>query len=82
MKIRRAKIDQEMIGIRVPADVMREIRILLLDPATGRIGYSRLQNLITELLTDWLEKKKKRIDNVTVETAPVARFEEYDNEGA
>ncbi len=81
MKIRRATTDQEMIAIRVPAEVMREVRILLLDPATGRIGYSRLQNLITELLTDWLEKKKKRIDNVTVENAPVPRFEEYDNEG-
>lgn len=70
----------ELISANVPSTVMRQVRIILLDPATGKIGYGRLANLITSLLTTWLEEKKKHIDTV-VEDTPEDRFISYDNEG-
>lgn len=70
----------ELISARVPASVMRQVRIILLDPATGQIGYGRLANLITSLLTTWLEDKKKHIDEV-VENVPEDQFAAYDNDG-
>ncbi len=71
----------ETISARIPADVMREIRILLLDPTTGQIGYGRLANLVTGLLTGWLEERKKGIDTVLLTSPPEDKFEPYSNEG-
>ncbi len=60
---------------------MRDIRILLLDPTTGQIGYGRLRNLVTSLLTNWLEEKKKGIDEVLLTKPPADKFEPFNNEG-
>jgi len=71
----------ETISVRIPADIMRDIRILLLDPSTGQIGYGRLRNLITGLLTGWLEEKKKGIDEIVLDDPEPDKFEPFDNEG-
>ena len=71
----------ETISVRIPADIMRDIRILLLDPSTGQIGYGRLRNLITGLLANWLEEKKKGIDEIMLVDPEPDKFEPFDNEG-
>lgn len=71
----------EAINVRVPSSVMRQVRIILLDPATGQIGYGRMANLVTSLLTNWLEEKKKNIDEVVLEGVPEDKFKPYSNEG-
>ena len=71
----------ELISVWVPNDVMRDIRILLLDPSTGQIGCGRLKNLITGLLTGWLEERKKGIDEILLAKPPADRFEPFNNEG-
>ncbi len=81
MPIKTYREGTELISARIPADIMRQTRILLLDPSTGIIGYGRLSNLITGLLTDWLEKRKKGIDSVLVDNPPEDKFEQFDNEG-
>ena len=81
MSIKPPRDPVELISVRIPGGIMRDIRILLLDPTTGQIGYGRLRNLITGLLANWLEEKKKGIDEVVLETPPVDRFEPFDNEG-
>lgn len=71
----------ELISVWVPADMMRDIRILLLDPSTGQIGCGRLKNLITGLLAGWLEERKKGIDEILINDPPADKFEPFDNEG-
>ncbi len=71
----------ELISVRVPEGLMRDVRILLLDPTTGQIGYGRLKNLIIKLLANWLEEKKKGIDEVVLGETPKDKFEPFDNEG-
>ena len=71
----------ELISVWVPADMMRDIRILLLDPSTGHIGCGRLKNLVTGLLAGWLEERKKGIDEILINDPPVDRFEPFSNEG-
>ena len=71
----------ETISVRVPAEIMRDIRILLLDPVTGQIGYGRLRGLVTSLLAGWLEEKKKGIDEILLSRPPRDKFESFNNEG-
>lgn len=72
---------KELISVRVPRSLMREVRILLLDPTTGNIKYGAMVNLITGLLTEWLESKRKDQDTITTKAPPKDRFEEFSNEG-
>ena len=81
MPIKQYREGKELISTHVPKSLMREVRILLLDPATGNIKYRELSNLITGLLTEWIESKRKAQDTVTVKNPPVDRFEEFDNKG-
>lgn len=81
MSIKSPLEDIETISIRVPGAMMRDIRILLLDPSTGQIGYGRLRSLITWLLANWLEEKKKGIDEAVLDPPPPDRFEPFSNEG-
>ena len=81
MPIRHYREGKELITSHIPKSVMREVRILLLDPTTGRIKYGELSNLVTGLLTEWLESKRKNQDTITTRTPPKDRFEEFSNEG-
>ena len=45
---------------RIPASLARDVRILLLDPKTTIIRYGALSALITKLLSDWVNDKKKK----------------------
>ncbi len=60
---------------------MREVRILLLDPTYGKIKYGQLRYLITALLTEWLEKKKKKLETIGTEVPPADKFEVFDEDG-
>jgi hypothetical protein len=73
--------DMEIISVRVPASLMREIRILLLDPVYGRIKYGNLRHLLVGLLTKWLEDKKEKLEDVDGGIPPRDRFEVFDKDG-
>lgn len=51
--------DVVMIAPRIPAKLYRSLSILLLDPATGKIKYGALRKLVTSLLSNWVEEKRK-----------------------
>lgn len=78
---RRFSEGTERISPIVPADLMRKVRLILLDPATGNIRYRTLSNLITKLLTEWVEKQRRGQDTVSSEIPPADRFEAFTNEG-
>ncbi len=71
----------EAICVRLPSSLMREVRILLLDPTYGKIKYGQLRYLITALLTEWLEKKKKKLETIGTEVPPADKFEVFDEDG-
>lgn len=75
------KRDTEIISVHLPASLMREIRILLLDPVYGKIKYGQLTHLITALLAEWLEKKRKKLETVGSDIPPADRFEVFSDEG-
>ena len=49
----------EQIFLRIPAPVYREVRVLLLDPNTGRPTYGALTNLVSGLLREWVESQRR-----------------------
>ena len=47
------------IHIKVPASLFREVKLLLLNPASGRVRYGEMSKLATSLLRTWVEKQRK-----------------------
>lgn len=43
----------------IPSPLLREVKLLLLDPSTGNVKYGNMSGLITSLLQDWVEKQRK-----------------------
>ncbi len=43
---------------RLPASLVREVKILLLDPTTGQVRYGSLSDLLTKLLRDWVNEMR------------------------
>ena len=62
---RKASIEKK-IGIyaRLPSSLVYSVKTLLLDPRTGRVGYGRMAALVTQLLTEWVEAKRKGIPTI------------------
>lgn len=46
------------MNVWVPKPILTQVRVLLLDPLTAKVGYRALSGLITKLLTEWLEEQK------------------------
>ena len=62
---RKANIEKKVgIYVRLPSSLAYAIKTLLLDPRTGRVGYSRMSALFTQLLTEWVEEKRKGIATI------------------
>lgn len=47
------------MNIKLRGSLVRKVRILLLDPKTGKVKYGALAKLVTQLLNDWVESKLK-----------------------
>ena len=47
------------IHIKVPGPLFREVKLLLLDPVSGRVRYGEMSKLATSLLRTWVEKQRK-----------------------
>ena len=62
---RKASIEAKHgIYVRLPSSLSYSVKALLLDPRTGRVGYGRMGALITQLLTEWVEQKRKGIPTI------------------
>jgi len=49
----------EQLNVCVKASLLRKVRILLIDPMTGKVTYGALSALVTKLLNDYVDSKKK-----------------------
>ena len=47
------------IHIKVPSSLFREVKLLLLNPASGRVRHGEMSKLATSLLRTWIEKQRK-----------------------
>ena len=47
------------IHIKVPSSLFTEVKLLLLDPLSGRVRYGEMSKLATSLLRTWVEKQRK-----------------------
>jgi hypothetical protein len=81
IKRRKYSEDSERIPGYVPVSLMRQVRLLLLDPSTGKIEYASFSNLITQLLTEWLEKQKIGRETIGSKKEEKEKFAEFTNEG-
>lgn len=53
-------IDQpEPISVRVPGSLLRKVKLLLLNPVSGKVKYGAMAKLIQQLLTEWVEAREK-----------------------
>ena len=58
--MRRSITPPTTVGlIRLPPELAEEVHRLLQDPRTGRKRYGSLQNLMTILLTNWVEEHRQ-----------------------
>ena len=57
--MKRESKNTVMITPRIPAKLYGALYILLVDPVTGKIKYGALRKLVTQLLNDWVEEKRK-----------------------
>ena len=48
------------VNTKIPSSLVRKVRILLLDPTTGKVKYGTMSALVTSLLTGWVEDKQKK----------------------
>ncbi len=71
--------EKEPIYVKVPADLCRDVKLLLMDPKTGRVGYGKMAALISKLLQNWRDGKRKG-ESVEEPTMDVDRFAEIENE--
>lgn len=60
---RRSKKPTSQVKARVPEELARNVRILLTDPATGQVEHGKLSALITSLLQEWVNDKRKTSDD-------------------
>ena len=47
------------IHIKVPSSLFREVKLLLLNPASGRVRHGEMSKLATSLLKTWVDKQRK-----------------------
>jgi len=47
------------LNVYIPSELLEKIRILMVDPATGRVAHGSLSHLVTKLLRDWLNEQKR-----------------------
>lgn len=47
------------IHIKVPGSLFREVKLLLLNPASGRVRHGEMSKLATSLFRTWVEKQRK-----------------------
>ena len=47
------------IHIKVPASLFRDVKLLLLNPLSGRVRHGEMSKLATSLLKTWVEKQRK-----------------------
>ena len=71
---------EEKAGIyaQIPADLCRDVKLLLMDPKTGRVGYGKMAALVTKLLQAWRDGKRKG-QSVEEPTMDIDRFKEIEN---
>ena len=50
------------VNISIPADLLNEVDLLLIDPFRGKPKYGARSQLITGLLVSWLEQQKDTAD--------------------
>jgi len=51
------------MNVYIPSDLLDKVRILLMDPVTGRVAHGALSHLITRLLRDWFQEQQKEQSN-------------------
>jgi hypothetical protein len=54
----RKSADTEVITLRLGASRVHEVKLLLVDPATGRMPYGAWGRALDEALELWLERRK------------------------
>ena len=55
----RSTTNRVLWAVRIPDDLDAKLRILLMDPVTGRFRYRAKQDLVERLLRNWLNDQIK-----------------------
>ena len=47
------------LHVRIPPRLLKDVKILLLDPVTGRSKYGAVNKLVARLLSEWVEEQRR-----------------------
>lgn len=57
--MRRSAVTYVPVGrLDLPADLAEEVKLLLLDPLTGRTRYGEFRRVATQLFSNWVDEQK------------------------
>lgn len=68
------------ITAMIPEGLFIETKLLLLDPNTGRVKYGSMSGLITQILTEYVEARRKGRETVDP-MVQQEKFEDFSNDG-
>lgn len=71
--------EKEPIYVRIPSELVRSVKLILMDPKTGRVKYGAMSALFSKLARKWVDDKKKGL-SVEEPKADIDRFKEIEND--
>lgn len=66
--MRRSTIDYVLVGrLDLPKDLADDVKLLLMDPVTGRTRYGELRRISTMLWSNWVDSQRRNPSQAQLE---------------
>lgn len=66
--MRRSTIDYVLVGrLDLPKDLADDVKLLLMDPVTGRTRYGELRRISTMLWSNWVDSQRRNPNKAQLE---------------
>lgn len=78
--MRKLKNGSVEISVYLPEGLALEVKTLLMDPKFGRVRYGAMKALLTRLLSEWVEQRRKGVATVEPFDIPPDTHAEFEDD--